>query len=349
MTVEICTTRQVKCVVWDLDETLFEGVLLEGGALRLRDGVAVVVKELDRRGILQSVASRNDHDHAIERLESFGISEYFLFPQIHFGNKSESIQIIAKTLNIGIDTLAFVDDQAFERDEVSSLFPEVLCIDAADIGTILEMACMMPRFVTEDSANRRRMYIDDNERAVAEEHFEGPREEFLSGLNMRFSINLARQDDLKRAVELTERTNQLNATGRTYGYDELDELRTSPGHLLYICSLDDRYGSYGRIGLALVEKGESAWTIRLLLMSCRVMSRGVGAILLNHIIRKSREAHKPLHADFVETGRNRMMYVTYRFTGMREIERTGDVCLLELPEDSPAPGFPDYVEVLTDD
>lgn len=343
------TSRQIKCVVWDLDETLFDGILLEGGATKLREGVADVVKELDRRGILQSIASRNDHTHAMKRLSSFGIADYFLYPQIHFGAKSDSVKKIAEALNIGLNTFAFVDDQPFERDEVSAAHPDVLCIDATEVTAILAMPCMIPRFITSDSALRRRMYIDDSRRAVDEERFEGPKEEFLSGLNMHFAIRLATEDDLQRAVELTERTNQLNATGRTYSYDELDELRRSPDHILYVCSLDDRYGTYGRIGLALVEKSAEIWTIRLLLMSCRVMSRGVGSILLNHIVRKTLDAGKRLQADFVETGRNRMMYVTYRFGGMQEVAKDGDYILFERDNSAPRPGFPDYVEVATDD
>ncbi|MBN1294823.1 MAG: HAD-IIIC family phosphatase [Candidatus Latescibacteria bacterium] len=348
MSGETLTTQQVKCIVWDLDDTIWEGILLEGGGNSLRDGIMRVIKELDMRGILQSIASRNDHQQAMERLESFGIAEYFLYPQINFGNKSTSVRAIADELNIGIDSIAFVDDQQFERDEVASLHKEVYCIDAAEIQSIPDMPCMKPRFVTEDSAKRRQMYIEDKKRAAVEERFEGSREEFLSGLNMRFMIRHATEGDLQRAVELTERTNQLNATGRTYNYDELNALRTSANHLLYVCSLEDSYGDYGRIGLALVEKGETLWTIRLLLMSCRVMSRGVGSIMLNFIIRKALDEGKKLQADFVETGRNRMMYVTYRFGGFREIETDGKKSLLHYEEGGPYPGFPDYVEVVHD-
>lgn len=342
------TTRQIKCVVWDLDDTLWEGVLLEGGGNRLRQGAEDVLRELDRRGILMSIASRNDFEHAMERLRHFGIADFFLRPQIGFGNKSASIKAIAEALNIGIDTLAFVDDQPFERDEVSSVNPEILCIDAVSLESIPDMTCMQPKFVTDDSAKRRLMYIEDSARAADEETFEGPREEFLAALNMRFEIRRATENDLQRAVELTERTNQLNATGRTYGYDELDALRASPDHILYVCSLEDRYGSYGRIGLSLVEKCEDAWILRLLLMSCRVMSRGVGSILLNYIIQRSRAAGKTLRADFVDTGRNRMMFVTYRFAGFKEIDASDTTTLLELDNEAPAPGFPDYVEVIAD-
>ena len=96
-----------------------------------------------------------------------------------------------------------------------------------------------------------------------------------------------------RAEELTVRTHQLNTTGYTYSYEELDELRHSPDHLLLIAGLDDVFGSYGKIGLSVVELGPQSWTIKLLLMSCRVISRGVGTVMLTHIMKlaKRRESN----------------------------------------------------------
>lgn len=144
----------VKCVVWDLDNTVWDGVLLEDGDVKLRPGVVEVIRTLDGRGILHSIASRNDHDAAMAKLEEFGIAEYFLYPQITWDNKSDSIRVIAETINIGIDTLAFVDDQPFERDEVSYAHPQVLCVDALDAERLPDLPRMQPRFVTEDSRER---------------------------------------------------------------------------------------------------------------------------------------------------------------------------------------------------
>ena len=116
--------------------------------------------------------------------------------------------------------------------------------------------------------------MSDERRQEAEREFTGTNEEFLAKLEMDFTISPVDDDDLKRAEELTVRTHQLNTTGYTYSYDELDELRHSPDHLLLIAGLDDIFGSYGKIGLGVVELGSEAWTIKLLLMSCRVISRG---------------------------------------------------------------------------
>lgn len=175
----------VKCVVWDLDDTLWNGTLLEGGVKGLQTEVLEVIRALDRRGILQSIASKNEHAPALAQLEALGIAEYFLYPQINWGPKSASIERIAKDLNIGIDTLAFIDDQTFELDEVRFALPQVMCIPATEIGAVLARSEFIPRFITEDSGRRRAMYMADITRNKVGEHFNGPQDAFLASLDMR--------------------------------------------------------------------------------------------------------------------------------------------------------------------
>jgi FkbH-like protein len=333
--------------VWDLDETLWHGTLLEEGEVRLRAGVEKTVVALDQRGILQSVASKNDREHALSALRSLNLSEYFLYPQIGWNSKAESIQTIVKLLNISSDTIAFVDDQQVERDEVAFSIPEVLCLGPGDLDSLLERPEFIPRFVTEDSALRRRMYQTDMERLQAEESYTGPKGEFLATLGMELTISKARVEDLRRAEELTLRTHQLNSTGYTYSYEELDHYRTSAQHLLLVCGLRDHYGPYGKIGLALIECGTSAWVIKLLLMSCRVMTRGVGSVLLGHIVRLAKEANAALVAEFVPNQKNRIMAVAYGFANFCESGWRGDVQLLE-NNLSIVPQIPSYMRVITE-
>lgn len=336
--------KSIKCVVWDLDNTLWDGVLLEDERVDLRLEVVDIIKTLDSRGILQSIASKNDDARAMAQLQEFGLHEYFLYPQINWNSKSSSIQEIAKSLNLGIDTFTFIDDQLFELEEVNFSLPEVLCINTANLAHLLDMPEMNPRFITEDSKLRRFMYISDIERNNSEKEFVGTQEEFLATLNMAFTMSDAKEEDLQRAEELTLRTNQLNTTGYTYSYDELNHFRQSDKHKLLIASLDDKYGSYGKIGLALVECQEFVWTLKLLLMSCRVMSRGVGTIMLNHIMTLAKTNNVRLRSEFVSNNRNRMMYVSYKFAGFQEIEKKGDLLILENELTRIQP-FPEYVLV----
>ncbi|MEV0622108.1 HAD-IIIC family phosphatase [Nonomuraea sp. NPDC050404] len=334
----------MKCVVWDLDNTLWQGTLLENDRLSLKPGVNDVIATLDRRGILHSIASRNDHDAAMAMLDRFGLAEYFLAPQINWGAKSASLQAVAKELNLGLDALAFVDDEPYEREEVAFTLPQVRCFDARDLATLPERPELNPPHVTADAARRRAMYQADARRRGAEEGHAGPQESFLASLGMRLRIAPAREEDLRRAEELTVRTNQLNTTGYTYSYAELDAFRRSDDSMLLVAGLEDKFGPYGTIGLALVDLSPAGWTLKLLLMSCRVMSRGVGVVLINHIRRMARDAGVRLMAEFVRTPRNRMMYVTYKFNNFTDAGQRGEVLLLEA-DLSDIPPDPSYLEV----
>jgi FkbH-like protein len=334
----------LKVLVWDLDNTLWDGTLLEGDAVRLRPAATAALRTLDARGILLSIASKNDHDQAMAKLRELGIDEYFIYPQIGWSSKSSGIEVIARSINVGLDAIAFIDDEPFERDEVRHALPQVRVLDAGAVAGLAGMPELMPRFVTDESAQRRRMYQADVERRRAEETFQGPQEEFLASLGMKLAIHPARETDLRRAEELTVRTHQLNTSGQTYSYEELDALRRSAEHLLLIAGLADRYGAYGKIGLALIATQERIWTLKLLLMSCRVISRGVGSILIGHILRLAQAAGVRLQAEFRSTPRNRMMLVTYKFAGFREIGQRGELLIFEHPLDS-VQAFPHYVDV----
>jgi FkbH-like protein len=337
--------QSIKCVVWDLDNTVWDGILLEDREVVLRPHVVEILKTLDERGILHSVASRNDHDMAMAKLEEFGLSEYFLYPQINWNPKSGSVAQIAKDINIGLDAIAFVDDSPFELEEVAFTHEKVLCIDSAMLDDMLDRPELKPRFITEDSRLRRQMYMADIRRNRAEEEYVGAKEEFLATLDMVFTIHPAREEDLKRAEELTVRTNQLNTTGYTYSYEELDELRRSPRHQLLISQLEDKHGSYGKIGLTLIEQDPGIWTIKLLLMSCRVMSKGVGMVMIHYLARQAKEAGVKLRAEFVSTDRNRQMLITYKFAGFKEVSRNGDVMIMENDYSAIQP-TPPYVKLI---
>jgi FkbH-like protein len=329
--------RLVKCLVWDLDDTLWRGTLLEGDDVQLRDGVLPVLDELDKRGIVHSIVSRNEPGPATDRLCSLGVAGYFLAPQYGWGAKSSAVRRVAGELGLGLDAIAFVDDQAFERDEVLAALPQVRCYHAADIPSLPRRAEFQPGIVSADGRRRRLLYRSEFERRRAEAEWDGVPVEFMRSLNLVLRIWPASSADLERAEELTRRTNQLNSTGVTYDSEQLRAMIGSPRHTVLSASLEDRYGPYGVIGLALIEHEPDAWWLRLLLMSCRVASRGAGGAFFAHIVAEAEAAATPLRADFVHTGVNRQMYLLYRFAGFREIGQEGPVCVLERHSGTPVP------------
>jgi FkbH-like protein len=182
-------------------------------------------------------------------------------------------------------------------------------------------------------------------RTEEEGKFKGPQEGFLATLGMELTIAQAQEEDLQRAEELTVRTHQLNTTGYAYTHEELRAFSRSAGHRLYIVGLEDRFGAYGKIGLALMETGPEVWTIKLLLMSCRVVARGVGSMMISFLRRSARDSNVRLRAEFVANDRNRMMNVTYRLAGFKPIGEKDGLTLLE-NDLSSIPPCPAYVRML---
>ncbi len=316
----------VKCLVWDLDNTLWQGVLLEDGEVRVSEEVRRVMAGLDERGILQAVASRNDHDHAWEWLEKLGVAEYVVLPHIGWGPKSESVKAIAEKLNFALGTVAFIDDTAMERAEVAHHLPEVRCYPAEDAVRLLDLPEFTPATVTEDSRRRRQMYQAGFAREAARSEFTGPDEEFLRTAGLEMRIRRADEADLARVEELTLRTSQMNATGVHYSDETLRGLLSDVDHEVLVVSMTDRFGPHGAVGIVLLAKHPAVWHLKLLATSCRVVAFGAGAVLLNWLTDQAAAAGVNLVADFRRTDRNRMMEVAYRFAGF-----TGD----------PVPGLAD--------
>ncbi|GGW16459.1 hypothetical protein GCM10018980_19250 [Streptomyces capoamus] len=305
----------IKCLVWDLDNTLWRGTLLEDEEVELPEEIRRTVKELDARGILQSVASRNDHDLAQERLEKLGVAEYFVVPQIGWGRKSDSVRAIASRLQFAESVVAFIDDQPAERAEVNHELPAVRTYEAERATELTSLPEFSPAHVTEDAANRRAMYQAGFQREQAEQEHVGSSEEFLRSLDLRLLIEHAGEEHLARVEELTLRTSQMNATGVHYSDADLRALLADPDHDVLVMSLTDRFGSHGAVGVMLLERGEKTWRLKLLATSCRVVSFGTGATILRWLIAQAHRAGVHLTADFRATDRNRIMEVAYRFAG----------------------------------
>jgi len=337
--------KGVKCVVWDIDHTLWDGVLSEGDAVVLKPNIVEILNALDSRGILNSIASKNEHGDVMCKLEEFGIAKYFLYPQICWNAKSVGIGSIQQNLNIGMDTILFIDDQSFELDEVATAHPTINCMHSDAYLTLLEDPRLSPSVISEDAGRRRLMYLEDMARKREEAEFVGTPESFLATLGMEFDIASAKHTDLMRAEELTVRTNQLNSTGITYDMEELSRYIQSDTYRLLICELTDKYGSYGKIGLALVERSSEYDHIKLLLMSCRTVSRGVGSVLLSFLMKQAAKGGKKLRADFRRTERNRQMLVTYQLSNFKEIARTADGMILFENDLSTIQDYPSYIKV----
>jgi methoxymalonate biosynthesis protein len=308
----------VKCLVWDLDNTLWRGTLLEDDEVRLSEEIREVVRTLDARGILQSVASKNDHDLAWKRLDELGLAEYFLVPKIGWGAKSASVRAIADELKFAHSTIAFVDDQPAERAEVAFHLPDVRCYAAEQALSLPGLPEFSPERVTVDARRRRQMYQANLRRDAEHSSFAGTDEDFLRTLGLEMRIGRATGEELTRVEELTLRTSQMNATGVHYSDAALRRLLDDPRHEVLVTTMSDTFGPHGAVGVMLLETHPDVWHLKLLATSCRVVSFGAGAAILNWLVDQAARAGAHLVADFRPTERNRMMDIAYRFAGFTD-------------------------------
>jgi FkbH-like protein len=295
--------QPLKCIVWDLDNTLWDGILIEDGPekIRLRPGVVDLIKRTDQSGILHSIASKNNHDDAMDVLRAHGLDQYFLYPQIKWQPKSQSLAEIAQRINIGIDTLAFIDDQPFEREEVKAAAPQVAVIDALDYADILSRPeCSVE--ATEESRNRRRSYQEQQEREAVLDSFSGDYLRFLRECQMQVSMRPLDDTNLQRVYELAQRTNQMNFSGKRYQITELKELMDAAYFETYVIDCKDRFGNYGIVGFAVVD----ARVPRLLdlMFSCRVQAKRVEHAVLTFLLKRFVDRGRDFQADYRRTPKN---------------------------------------------
>lgn len=294
----------IKCIVWDLDNTLWEGTLVEDSNVRLRLSALDLIKQLDQKGIVMSLVSKNDADKALEKLKEFGIDEYFLYPQINWLPKSQNIQQIAKSLNIGLDTFAFIDDNPFELAEVGESLPVVTCISVDHLNSILSD----PRFAGSDSPdarNRRQYYRTAALREQTQAHYGDNYIGFLAHSNIRITIKRYEDEDFERVAELVQRTNQLNFSGKKYKREEIADLVRSPEIDKYLLACSDKFGSYGTVGFSIVRQTSTEIEVKDFMLSCRVQGKFIEKAFFGYLV--SRHSDNPasrFRVNYMQTSRN---------------------------------------------
>lgn len=301
------STKAAKIVVFDLDNTLWDGVLLEGD-VRLRPAVRDLFQKLDERGILLSIASKNAADDARAKLEALGLDGYFLFPQVGWLPKSQSVAAIVKALNIGIDSVIFVDDNPFERAEVSEVWPAVEVLADSAIETLAGHPRLQGA-VTAESRSRRQMYKEAAARDQAEEKFGDDYTSFLQSCAIVVAMREPISEDFDRIAELVQRTNQLNFSGRNYGRSEIIAILEERDANFIVVSCTDRFGDYGKVGFCIwtTERAGADFTLVLqdFMLSCRVQGKFIEQALLYRLLTLAGPEVTAIRIEFRQTDRNR--------------------------------------------
>ncbi len=336
--------KKVKCLAWDLDNTLWNGILIESepDSLALRDDVLKTIQELDARGVIQIIVSKNNEEDCIPQLKRLGIDEYFVYKFINWNPKSSNLLLAADALNINIDTFAFIDDSHFERAEVSEKLPCVRVYEETQVCDILSFN-EFDIVVTEESKNRRLMYQTEAERKKLSMNFDGDNTDFLRScdivLNIRKPIT---EEEINRSFDLIHRTNQLNLSGKKYTKEEFEKILndTARHHLIAECS--DKFGSYGQVAF-ISFKDDEAITIDEYAMSCRVANKYVESALVKWL---KDNYHKDIILKGIKTDRNGLLLKT--FTEIGFIDESDETSITLISKANDTTKCDDIVEVKND-
>jgi FkbH-like protein len=320
------TGKVAKAVVTDLDNTLWGGIVGEDAIEGLKLGpqypgaayqaVQRVLLDLHARGILLAVCSKNNHDEAIAVIDSHpGMllsSRHFAALRINWNDKAQNLREIAGELNIGVDALAFLDDNAVERAAVRSSLPEVTVIDLpADTQLwpqVLRDQPVFERLTLSAEDEQRGEYYAAQQRRQQEAACKTP-EDFLRSLEQQVEVAAVDAVSLARVAQLTQKTNQFNLTTRRYSEQQIGDLARRPGWWVYSMRVRDRFGDNGIVGVAILATGlgpgGGAAEIDTFLLSCRVIGRGVETAFLSFLCEQAAKSGcSVLRGRFTPTKKN---------------------------------------------
>jgi FkbH-like protein len=320
--------RSFKCLVLDLDNTLWGGVIgddgLEGIQLGQGSGVGEAfvafqryARDLAGRGVILAVCSKNDEATALEPFEKhpemiLKRSDIACFVS-NWNDKASNIKHIAQQLNIGLDSLVFVDDNPFERNQVRGELPMVAVPELPEDPSLYSACIASGGYfeavaLTRDDLNRSEQYQKNLEREKAQASF-GDLSEYLKSLEMEMIWGPFDPLSLPRVTQLINKTNQFNLTTRRYSEEDTSRFAADPRTVTLRCRLTDRFGDNGIIGIIIaVEEKEGDWDIDTWLMSCRVLGRGVEQAMLKLLIQEvSGRDGKRLLGRYIPTAKNGMV------------------------------------------
>jgi FkbH-like protein len=331
-----------KCVIVDLDGTLWPGVLAETGSpfawnpeisgqfsyIGLYFGLHEALKSLKKRGIVLACVSKND-EATVRELWKYPdhypkhrllTADDFVTWRVNWDDKVGNVRSIAEDLGFALDAFLFIDDNPVERDRVRQRLPEVE-VWGEDPFTLRRRLLNDPRLqipvVTAEAASRSELV----KAQIARQRLRGEtmaEAQYVEQLQIRCAIErlVASSPKLQRVEELFQRTTQFNTTGRKFSSAELAALAANPAAHLFAIEVSDRLGDYGLVGAAVIVEGEIAG----LAVSCRALGMGIEHRFLRHVLDEMKDAPRPLGGRIIPTSRNTAVRNVYRDNGFTEAE-----------------------------
>ena len=328
-----------KCVVMDLDNTLWGGVIGDDGLGGIQIGelgkghaywnLQRWLKQLKECGIILAVCSKNNEDTAKEPFEKheemvLRLSDISVFVA-NWNDKASNIRLIRETLNIGMDSMVFIDDNPFERNLVKEMIPEIEVPDLPeDPALYLEYLQEQNYFdtvsFTGESADRTKQYQAEYERRQLQMSFESI-DDYLKSLEMVGEAKPFEPVRYARIAQLTQRSNQFNLRTVRYTEDEIERIANDEKYITLYYTLKDKFGDHGLVSVVIMEKvSETEVFVDTWLMSCRVLKRGMEEFIVNGMIRAAKEhGFKTVRAEYLPTPKNSMVKDIYKTMGFTEL------------------------------
>ncbi|MEM7416202.1 MAG: hypothetical protein AAF389_11935 [Gemmatimonadota bacterium] len=334
--------RSLKLVIWDLDETLVQGVFAEGDR-DLAENADEVVRSLHERGVLQALATQNDPEVMSEAMRTYGWDGVFQDARADFAPKKVKVEAVLAHLDIAADHTVFVDDDPFERASIAVQIPGITTSSVAEMVAAAE-SVEIPD--TEESRRRPEMY-DELAQRRADGDAATDYEAFLASCDIQLSIRPYEAGDAERVTELLERTNRMNLGATMTPSETLDGLGTPDGPRIVIAELRDRYGDSGRCAaVRLSPTTTGAARIETLALSCRVRARGLALAMLVSLLRHPSARFDRFETRYNATGKNRPLRMLLWASGFEEDD---DGLLVTTREKVDGVSLPEWLTVLVAD
>jgi FkbH-like protein len=335
--------KTAKVIVVDLDNTLWGGIIGEDGMDGIKLGAEYpganyqslqrALLDLFRKGILLAICSKNNFDEAIEVIEKHpGMllrPSHFAAMRINWNDKSQNLREIAAELNIGVDSLAFLDDNLFEREQVRSTLPEILVVDLLEdpihyAAAVRDCPAFERLTLSAEDTQRTAFYAQQRGRSHVEHSFKS-KEDFFHYLQQEAVISPVAPQTLARVSQLTQKTNQFNLTTTRLGEQQVADLAARPGSHVLTIHVRDRFGDHGMVGVAITSDEGDNREIETFLLSCRVIGRSVETALLSHLAQEAAACglHR-LAGWFIPTKKNAPAKDFYSQHGFEREEQKGD-------------------------
>jgi FkbH-like protein len=315
-----------KCLVLDLDNTLWGGVVGDIGIENIelsefKEGARYKdfqkrIKELKELGVLLAICSKNEENYAMDVFEKNKEmvlkSDDFIIKKINWQPKSKNISEIADELNIGLDSIVFIDDSRFEREEVKSNLPQVIVPefpeDTSDLENFIIDVYKNYFYTinqTEEDKNKTKMYVDNIKRET-EKKKSASIDEFLEKLNTKIYLWKLKPENLQRAHQLIHKTNQFNLTTKRYTEKQLQDFMNDPSYEIYVSRVEDKFGDNGTVFLLIAKKDDKKILIDSLIMSCRVMERFIEDRIISYLEDQwFKDGFEEIESIYIKTERNK--------------------------------------------